>query len=138
MKAAYKYIGQMPFLRINRSSVNVNVPWILPQELDRYMRSLDQYSEEINNMKKNWCNGDPDAKCLDSKTSTNLSAFKASIDRNIKVINTYRHFPEKIQKYVTWRQKYTAWARRRIALGLRKLRGKVLENPWKKHDNIPL
>ena len=28
--------------------------------------------------------------------------------------------------------------RRRIALGLRKLRGKMLENPWKKHDNIPL
>jgi propionyl-CoA carboxylase beta chain len=28
--------------------------------------------------------------------------------------------------------------RRRIAVGLRKLRGKRLENPWKKHDNIPL
>jgi propionyl-CoA carboxylase beta chain len=28
--------------------------------------------------------------------------------------------------------------RRRIALGLRKLRGKSLQNPWKKHDNIPL
>ncbi len=28
--------------------------------------------------------------------------------------------------------------RRRIALGLRKLRNKRLENPWKKHDNIPL
>ena len=28
--------------------------------------------------------------------------------------------------------------RKRIALGLRKLRGKSLENPWKKHDNIPL
>ena len=28
--------------------------------------------------------------------------------------------------------------RRRVALGLRKLRDKVLENPWKKHDNIPL
>jgi propionyl-CoA carboxylase beta chain len=28
--------------------------------------------------------------------------------------------------------------RKRIALGLRKLRGKQLENPWKKHDNIPL
>jgi len=28
--------------------------------------------------------------------------------------------------------------RRRIALALRKLRGKRLENPWKKHDNIPL
>ncbi|MCA1653975.1 MAG: acyl-CoA carboxylase subunit beta [Sphingomicrobium sp.] len=28
--------------------------------------------------------------------------------------------------------------RRRVALGLRKLRDKRLENPWKKHDNIPL
>ncbi|MDT0575221.1 acyl-CoA carboxylase subunit beta [Croceicoccus sp. F390] len=28
--------------------------------------------------------------------------------------------------------------RRRIALGLRKLRTKELSNPWKKHDNIPL
>ncbi|MDB5700359.1 MAG: acyl-CoA carboxylase subunit beta [Sphingomonadales bacterium] len=28
--------------------------------------------------------------------------------------------------------------RKRIATGLRKLRNKVLENPWKKHDNIPL
>ncbi len=28
--------------------------------------------------------------------------------------------------------------RPRITLGLRKLRDKQLENPWKKHDNIPL
>ena len=28
--------------------------------------------------------------------------------------------------------------RRRVALGLRKLCEKVLEDPWKKHDNIPL
>ncbi|RYM09487.1 acyl-CoA carboxylase subunit beta [Sphingobium cupriresistens] len=28
--------------------------------------------------------------------------------------------------------------RKRIALGLRKLKNKSLENPWKKHDNIPL
>ena len=33
---------------------------------------------------------------------------------------------------------YPHSTRRRIALGLRKLRGKKLENPWKKHDNIPL
>jgi propionyl-CoA carboxylase beta chain len=28
--------------------------------------------------------------------------------------------------------------RKRIAVGLQKLRTKKLENPWKKHDNIPL
>ena len=33
---------------------------------------------------------------------------------------------------------YPHSTRKRIALGLRKLRNKELENPWKKHDNIPL
>ncbi len=33
---------------------------------------------------------------------------------------------------------YPHSTRRRIALGLRKLAGKHLENPWKKHDNLPL
>jgi len=33
---------------------------------------------------------------------------------------------------------YPHSTRKRIALGLRKLRNKALENPWKKHDNIPL
>ena len=33
---------------------------------------------------------------------------------------------------------YPHSTRKRIALGLRKLRKKQLENPWKKHDNIPL
>ncbi|MWV29268.1 acyl-CoA carboxylase subunit beta [Aurantiacibacter rhizosphaerae] len=33
---------------------------------------------------------------------------------------------------------YPRSTRRRIALGLRKLATKQLENPWKKHDNLPL
>jgi len=33
---------------------------------------------------------------------------------------------------------YPHATRRRIALGLRKLRNKQLANPWKKHDNLPL
>jgi propionyl-CoA carboxylase beta chain len=33
---------------------------------------------------------------------------------------------------------YPHSTRRRIAMGLRKLRNKKLENPWKKHDNLPL
>ncbi len=33
---------------------------------------------------------------------------------------------------------YPHSTRRRIALGLRKLRNKQLDNPWKKHGNMPL
>jgi hypothetical protein len=86
------------------------VPWLLPQELDKYKRTLDQWSNEITTIEKKWCDGNPDPKCIDAKTSTNLSALKSSIDQNLKVIDSYRNFPKKIQQYVTWRQKYTAWA----------------------------
>lgn len=110
LKAAYKFIGQIPFLRIRQSSVAFNVPWPLPQELDKYARSLEQYKNEINNMKRKWCNGNPDGACLDSKTSLNTSTFVASIEKNLRMIDMYRKFPEKLQQYVTWRQRYTAWA----------------------------
>jgi propionyl-CoA carboxylase beta chain len=33
---------------------------------------------------------------------------------------------------------YPHSTRKRVALGLRKLRNKRLDNPWKKHDNLPL
>lgn len=87
----------------------MNVPWPLPQELDKYARSLDQYSEEIANMKKNWCDAKADPNCIAGKTRTDLDAFQASLQRNLKILESYRRFPDKIQKYVTWRQKYTAW-----------------------------
>lgn len=74
------------------------------------MRSLEQYKTEISNLKKNWCNGKADAECLDKQTSINLSKFQSSLEANLKIIDTYRNFPQKIQKYVTWRQKYAAWA----------------------------
>lgn len=109
ISAAYKYIAKVPFLSIRQSSVNVNVPWPLPQELDRYKRSLDQYVEEVKNMKKNWCNGKPDSDCFDKQTNLNFSAFQSSIERNIQVIETYRNFPQKIQKYITWKQQLAAW-----------------------------
>lgn len=103
-------IGEIPFLRITQSSVTVNVPWPLPQELDRYARTLDQWTKEIDSLESKWCDGKLDEHCLAEQTSVNISAFKASIDKNLQVIDGYRSFPKKIQDYVTWRQKYTVWA----------------------------
>lgn len=60
-------------------------------------------------MKKSWCDGKADPNCITGKASADLRAFQASLQRNLKVLESYRRFPEKIQKYVTWRQRYTAW-----------------------------
>ena len=107
IKAVYQFLGQLPLIRIEQASVAINVPWILPQELDRYARSLTQYQNEINRAKKWWCDGNPLSQaCVDSKTNVWLSGLSSGIQAGIKSIDEWRRFPEKIQKYITWKQRY--------------------------------
>ena len=84
----------------------INVPWILPQELDRYARTLSQYQRELDTTLNQWCVGKTPAECADIHTNANIGALKSSIERNLQVIETYKRFPEKLQKYITWKQRY--------------------------------
>lgn len=53
-----------------------------------------------------WCVGDQNTKeCLEAKVKINANGLKSSINQNLKRIDEYRRFPEKLQKYVTWKQK---------------------------------
>lgn len=83
----------------------VDVPWILPQELDRYARSLDAYAKEINQTLSSNCVGVADpTSCLNQRA--NAGPLLASINQNLKRIEEYKNFPIKLQKYVTWKQRY--------------------------------
>lgn len=106
MKAVSNFLGQIPFLRIEKTSIPVNVPWITPSELDRYARALKSYQAEIESKKSLWCNGNFDASCLDSKTNTQMSGLTSSIEQNLARIEEYKRFPQKLQKYITWKQRY--------------------------------
>ncbi len=106
MKAVSNFLGQIPFLRIEKTSIPVNVPWITPSELDRYSRALKSYQAEIESKKSLWCNGKADAACLDSKTNTQMGGLTSSIEQNLARIEEYKRFPQKLQKYITWKQRY--------------------------------
>jgi hypothetical protein len=107
VKAVYQFLGQLPFLRVEKASVPINIPWILPQEFDRYSRSLAQYKSELDRAKKWWCDGKPTSKeCVDSKTNIWLGGLSSSIEQNLRRIDEWKRFPEKIQKYITWKQRY--------------------------------
>lgn len=104
--AVFQFLGQLPFLKIQKTKVPINVPWILPQELDRYARTLDQYSNELDRTAKQWCVGKTPAECADIHANANVSALRSSIQKNLAMIETYKHFPDKLQKYLTWKQRY--------------------------------
>lgn len=40
MRAAYDFIGKIPFIRVERVTIPINVPWILPRDLDKYERRI--------------------------------------------------------------------------------------------------
>ncbi len=108
LKAAYQFIGQLPFIRIEQESIPINIPWILPQELDRYSRALDSYVSEIKKVKESWCIGKTPAECADQHINLWLWALSSSIEQNLKRLEEYKRFPEKIQKYLTWKERYIA------------------------------
>ena len=106
MRAAYKLIGKLPLISLSERQIPINVPWILPQELDRYARSLDAYKEEFNATLKDFCANDQTQACLEKKAKLQSSGFINSLNQNLKIIEQYKNFPAKLQKYVTWKQKY--------------------------------
>lgn len=82
------------------------MPWILPQELDKYARSLDAYAKEANYAIENFCLNNPTPECANEKSKINAGPLLASINQNLKRIEEYKNFPVKLQKYITWKQRY--------------------------------
>lgn len=106
MRAAYKLVGKLPLISISEKTIPVNVPWILPQELDRYSRSMDAYSKEFDSALASFCANDPTPECAAKKAKLQSSGLRSSINQNLKRIEEYKNFPVKLQKYVTWKQRY--------------------------------
>ncbi len=106
MKAAYKFIGKLPFITIKSQKIPINVPWILPSELDKYARALEWYEKEVNRALGNLCVNKTVTECANAKASLNSSGLVSSINQNLKRIREYKEFPNKLQKYVTWKQRY--------------------------------
>ncbi len=108
LKSAYTTIGKLPFIKINPVKIPFNIPWINARELEKYGRALDGYLKEIDSAAKNLCISDPSAACLDKKAKLQSWPFIASIRENLKRIEEYKRFPMKIQKYLTWKERYIA------------------------------
>lgn len=54
-----------------------------------------------------WCvSGENTQECLDARARLNSSGLVSSIRQNLQRLDEYRRFPEKLQKYIHWKQKF--------------------------------
>jgi hypothetical protein len=108
IRAAYRMIGKMPIISLSEQQIPINIPWILPQELDRYALAIAAYKREFDATMKSFCAQDMSASCLEKKARIQSWGFAASINQNLQRIEEYKNFPIKLQKYLTWKQRYTS------------------------------
>ncbi len=109
IKTAYTMIGKLPFITLSQSTIPLNIPWIDKRELDKYERSLKGYKDTVTNAGNKLClTSDTPAQCAAKKASLSSGPFINSIIENLKRIEDYKRFPMKIQKYITWKERYIA------------------------------
>jgi FG-GAP-like repeat len=108
MKSAYSFIGKLPFISIKQVNIPLNIPWPDMWEIDKYLLKLKGYEAEGKNTLKNFCINDPSPECLDRRAKFQNGAFMSSIGQNLKRIEEYKKLPLKIQKYITWKERYIA------------------------------
>lgn len=53
-----------------------------------------------------WCVSNPTKECLDQKAKIQNGALVNSINQNLQRIEEYKRFPIKLQKYITWKERY--------------------------------
>lgn len=111
VRAAYQLISNLPLITIKNETVDINIPWIWPEEIDKWIENakwkINTYSWTIAKTKNEWSTF--------AKTPENAVSFEAlidaerlisSIEKNVQVLEEYKQFPTKFRKYLMWKEHF--------------------------------
>ncbi len=95
----YEFLWNIPFINIEPEQVNVNIPWIDSETLNKtiieWKATLNQYKEEVNKYKK---------VAKNPESIVKLNSFISSLEQNIAILEEYKKFPEKLASLVNKKQ----------------------------------
>ena len=108
IKTAYTMVGKLPFISVKQKTIPINIPWVNKREISKYRGQLNAYKTEFDQAMKRMCATDRSPECAEKKAKLQSGAFIGSVLANLKAIDAYERFPLKIQKYITWKERYIA------------------------------
>lgn len=111
VKAAYEFMSHLPLIKLENNTVDVSVPMISQEDAKKWIANnkkiVEQWEKEIDSKKTEWGDCGNDAKkCADQKILIDASSTLSTMKENIHIIEDYAKFPEKLQKYLTWKERY--------------------------------
>ncbi len=110
IKAAYQFLSNLPLIQFENETVDVNIPWISFEDLDKWIvtakMTAKQWKNEIERAKNEWSKLWDPWKLANEKISINAEEALASIENAINSLEEFKKFPEKFLKFLTWKEKY--------------------------------
>lgn len=113
MRSAYEVISTLPLIKLDQEQVNVTIPWIWPEELDKWIKNaewkVEDYKNTIKTTKNKWWDlAKNPSKAVGLKALLDADKLVNSVEKNIKTLKEYKKFPSKFRKYLTWKEVYLA------------------------------
>ncbi len=104
LRSAYEFLSNLPLINIRTVNIPINIPWIdaaqLEKEITKYKTQIGKYRAEVDSKMRSWGNIGTDNVRLES------NKFISSLEKNLRTLEEYKRFPEKLQKLLTWKQRY--------------------------------
>lgn len=111
VKAAYEFMSRLPLIKFEKTTLDISYPDIGKEDLIKAKTSLlatkAQWEREIASKKKLY-ESTATAEGVDKSVLVRADALVGSIDQNIRTIENYQKWPEKLSKYLTWKERYAS------------------------------
>ena len=133
IRSVYEFLWNVPLVAIEPETIEVNIPWITPTQIDAtradWENTLDEWKAEVERAKESWTGWrscdyiDPNeedpseiqfqreqkAECEDindfnQKVFVDANNLISSLERNIAILDDYKRFPEKLNQLITIKQ----------------------------------
>jgi hypothetical protein len=109
LKAAYEFLSNLPLIQFESETVSVDIPMFSEEDIEKFSRDFDrtksQWKNEVGDKKQKW--GKLDSKDgVDEKIFVEADATIASIEEWGRFLDDAKRFPDKLYKYLTWKERY--------------------------------
>jgi hypothetical protein len=109
MQEAFALISSLPLIEIDNEELTVDVPWIdgptIKKKTTEYQNTVKQWQQELDRAKKEWSKLGS-ASGASSLVAVDVEKSIRSIEKNIKVLDGYAKFPEKLYKLLSWKETF--------------------------------
>lgn len=109
LRTAYEFLSSLPIIQFENEMVRVDVPMISDEDVDKaildFNKTKAQWTKEISDKKQAWSKlGSKDG--VNEKIFVEADATVASIDAWARFLEDAKRFPDKLYRYMTWKQRY--------------------------------